>query len=87
MEIILVALERYQECPQWTREAGRFIPHPATWLNQRRFDDEQETEAGADAPAYPPGENVFVPRNLTRAEYETQYGHPVPENMNHLFDA
>lgn len=25
---------------QWTREGGRFIPNPATWLNQGRWDDE-----------------------------------------------
>jgi uncharacterized protein YdaU (DUF1376 family) len=23
-----------------TRESGRFVPHPSTWLNERRFDDE-----------------------------------------------
>ncbi len=25
---------------QWTRNNGQFIPHPATWLNQRRWEDE-----------------------------------------------
>ena len=25
---------------QWARENGRFIPHPTTWLNQGRWDDE-----------------------------------------------
>jgi hypothetical protein len=25
---------------QWLREGGQFIPHPATWLNQGRWDDE-----------------------------------------------
>ena len=24
---------------QWTREAGRFIPHAATWINGRRWED------------------------------------------------
>ena len=27
---------------QWRREEGRFIPHPATWLNQGRWDDVPE---------------------------------------------
>lgn len=27
---------------QWQRERGKFIPHPATWLNQRRWEDEPE---------------------------------------------
>jgi len=26
--------------PQWQRDNGQFIPHPATWLNQGRWDDD-----------------------------------------------
>jgi hypothetical protein len=29
--------------PDWKKEDGRFIPHPATWLNGRRWEDELET--------------------------------------------
>lgn len=25
---------------QWLKEGGQFVPHPATWLNQRRWEDE-----------------------------------------------
>src|SRR3990167_9771089 len=25
---------------QWVKDNGQFIPHPATWLNQRRWEDE-----------------------------------------------
>jgi uncharacterized protein YdaU (DUF1376 family) len=28
------------ESPQWTEQDGRFIPHPSTWLNQQRWNDE-----------------------------------------------
>ncbi len=28
---------------QWLRDGGKFIPHPATWLNQRRWEDEGVT--------------------------------------------
>lgn len=27
--------------PQWTKDGGQFIPHPATWLNGLRWTDEQ----------------------------------------------
>ena len=37
---MLDALERAAHTDQWQREAGRFIPHPATWLSQRRWEDE-----------------------------------------------
>ncbi len=30
---------------QWQRDNGKYIPHPSTWLNQRRFDDELGTKA------------------------------------------
>jgi hypothetical protein len=33
---------------QWRRDDGRFIPHPATWLNQRRWEDEAEPAAPFD---------------------------------------
>jgi hypothetical protein len=26
--------------PDWTKDAGQFIPHPSTFLNQRRWEDE-----------------------------------------------
>jgi hypothetical protein len=40
---------------QWTRDGGRFIPNPATYLHQRRWEDEtvtlQEANTGAFAGA------------------------------------
>ena len=37
---ILAALERQRNHPQWTKDGGQFIPHPATWINQQRWQDE-----------------------------------------------
>ena len=39
---IMAAIGRARETEQWQRENGRFIPNPATWLNQGRWDDEYE---------------------------------------------
>lgn len=39
-EIMIRAVEAAKRTPQWQREGGQFIPHPATWLNQRRWEDE-----------------------------------------------
>lgn len=30
----------YVQTPQWKKDNGQYIPNPATFLNQRRFDDE-----------------------------------------------
>lgn len=40
---IISAVERYQETAQWQRDGGQYIPNPATWLNQERWEDEPET--------------------------------------------
>lgn len=37
----LSALQWQKKSDQWTKEHGQFIPHPATWLNQRRWEDEK----------------------------------------------
>ncbi len=37
---ILQAVEKQKKTEQWQREEGRFIPYPATWLNQERWNDE-----------------------------------------------
>lgn len=37
---MLKALEWQRNLPNWTKDGGKFIPHPATWLHQHRWDDE-----------------------------------------------
>jgi hypothetical protein len=37
--LILEAVEKQKRWPQWAREAGKFIPHCATWLNRRQWED------------------------------------------------
>lgn len=40
IETLLTAIEQQKRSEQWTTENGRFIPNPATWLNQGRWEDE-----------------------------------------------
>ena len=46
MEIILREIERQSKSAQWTKDNGQFIPHPATWLNGNRWEDELPAESG-----------------------------------------
>ena len=39
---IIIAIGKARVTEQWTKENGRFIPNPTTWLNQGRWDDEYE---------------------------------------------
>jgi hypothetical protein len=38
--LIINALRQHCRQPQWQRDGGVYIPHAATWLNQRRWEDE-----------------------------------------------
>ena len=42
---MLAALEQQRQSHDWQKEGGRYIPYPATWLNQGRWED----EVGIDA--------------------------------------
>lgn len=46
---ILLAVTRDKASPEWRKDAGQFIPHPATWLNQERWLDDA---SGSDGGGY-----------------------------------
>ena len=46
LDKILTAIARQKESAQWQKDNGQFIPHPATWLNGKRWEDET-TPVGA----------------------------------------
>lgn len=46
---IIKKLEMFKKSNEWKKENGKYIPHPTTWLNQKRWEDElndshEETE-------------------------------------------
>lgn len=45
---IIAAVDAQKTSRQWLKDEGQFIPHPTTWLNQRRWED--EGYLGADPP-------------------------------------
>lgn len=57
---MLRAIQAQKQSSQWQRDGGQYIPHPATWLNQLRWEDEPE-----------PMQTVNGPRNLF-AEYAAE---------------
>jgi hypothetical protein len=42
VELILSALKWQKELDQWKKNDGQFIPHPATYLNHNRWQDERQ---------------------------------------------
>ena len=52
--IMADALEKDKRSRAWQKEGGAYIPHPASWLNGRRWEDEHDTpEPPPDGPAAP----------------------------------
>lgn len=47
LQTFLDAIDRAKRSAQWKKDNGQFIPHPATWLNQRRWEDEPEPQKDA----------------------------------------
>jgi hypothetical protein len=45
-EKITEALAKQKMSEQWTKDGGKFIPHPTTWLNGRRWEDEIKESDG-----------------------------------------
>lgn len=46
LDAMLASLERQKNSQEWLKDDGRFIPHAATWLRGRRWEDEPETSGG-----------------------------------------
>jgi DNA-binding transcriptional MocR family regulator len=42
---IMAGLERAKQSRDWQKDGGQYIPHPATWLNGRRWEDDVESAA------------------------------------------
>ena len=40
VESLVSAIKRQECSPQWSKDGGQYIPNPATWLNQGRWEDE-----------------------------------------------
>lgn len=40
LDVLIDAIEKHKQSQQWQKDGGQYIPHPATWLNQQRWEDE-----------------------------------------------
>ncbi|MFW1952193.1 YdaU family protein [Acinetobacter beijerinckii] len=50
LEMILSALEKQKESPQWQKENGQFIPMATTWIYQERWNDQIELPQNNQSP-------------------------------------
>ena len=52
---IMGALNSQKATDDWRKEGGKYIPHPASWLNGRRWEDEMGAPGGNSNGSKPPG--------------------------------
>lgn len=49
VDVMISAVENQKRSRQWTDDGGKYIPHPATWLNQERWEDSIQVEVANDS--------------------------------------
>lgn len=52
LQVVLVSLEWQSRLPDWLKEGGTYVPNPATYINQRRWEDEPPPPSNG-APVHP----------------------------------
>lgn len=52
-ERMLAAIAEQKQSEQWQKQGGQFIPNPATWLNQGRWEDEIKASVAQQKYQYP----------------------------------
>lgn len=61
MGTIIKAVERSKQTDQWTKDDGKYIPLPASWLNGRRWEDElPQSVQKLNAHGLPPGYSAVL---------------------------
>jgi len=83
LEQILSSITSAKQSKKWTDENGRFIPNPATWLNEGRWDDKPVEALVANGNGHAmkpppfPGRHDPIARNAWRLAYgdPKQYGY------------
>jgi len=78
IEEILIALRKAIQSQDWQKERGKFIPHPSTWINQARYEDEGMDYAALSQRPQRPVFNTPVTNTDARAFREWMIGQGYP---------
>ena len=66
-KVMIQAVEKQKRSPAWLKDNGDFIPHPATWINGRRWEDQ-----GIVLPNSPPSMEEIIAKQRQDAEQEAR---------------
>ena len=65
LETMITAIGKWKKTNQWKDEGGRYIPNPANWLRQRRWEDEVPKPAKLKA--------TVIAQQYEQREYDEAY--------------
>lgn len=71
---ILSAIAAHKLSADWQRDGGQYIPHPTTWLNQRRWEDEVKPAGTVHAFPGQSRHTGFADRDYTEGLIEREDG-------------
>ena len=77
-EAVMDGLRRYKNTEQWNRDGIEFVPHPTTWLNQRRWEDEIP-EPVQRIPGVRESEHGMLERDYTQDELRALVHDPIAD--------
>ncbi len=80
VETLLTAIEQQKRSEDWQKEGGRYIPYPATWLNQRQWENSLTVTV---APAGPTGPDPA----LQKIKLDAERAAPMPEAIRARIDS
>lgn len=66
---ILRAVFKQQKNPNWQKEGGQYIPNPATWLHQERWEDQDEFRSNNTQQG---GSSIFYDKVVGRSKQREQ---------------
>lgn len=72
---MLDAIGRQKKSPAWCKDGGQYIPHPATWLNQRRWEDQPPEVGRTSAPSMSSNSTPYTPYELLIPKPSTNDDH------------
>lgn len=77
VEVLLRAIAEQRKSEEWLKEGGRYIPYPATWLNDRQWENVQKIELPDAGPRGP--DPV-----LEKMKLDETLATPVPSSVREL---
>jgi len=64
---LLAAIRQQSTSEQWQKDGGAYIPHPSTWINKRRWEDEVQPSLTVVSAIKPGQENLTATQRLMRS--------------------